>query len=61
MANDSTTFVSTDPSYCGTERPILVSNVLRETKIKNTDLKLLKAFPKNIFSTETKPDFFPLY
>lgn len=57
MANDSTTFISSDPSDCRTERPILVSNVLRGMKIKNTDLKLQKEFAKDFFSTETKPDF----
>jgi len=35
----------------------LVSNVWREMKIKNTDLKFLKKFAKNFFSTKTKPDF----
>lgn len=46
MANNLTIFISPGPSYCRTES---------EAKIKTTDLKILKEFPKNIFSTETKP------
>lgn len=60
MANNSTTSTSADSSYCRIERPNLLSNVLREIKIKTTNLKLVENLLKNVHSTETKPDFHTL-
>lgn len=46
MANSSTTSTSADSSYCRIETPTLVPNVLREMKIKTTNLKLVEEFAK---------------